>query len=177
VSWSSRALLTPSSHEIRPVLTTGSQEKSHHESKVGSDRPWRIGANGQWGKCTTPDKRSTARSASVAHIQASLWICLARNAAISIIGRRLRIIFARKSIIPESRPRAIPDTSTSRCRRSPPGMKSSHRGSRAKIWWAQPRPAATRSAASLRRVQRPASMPKSNYGKCSRLMSLLAVLS
>jgi hypothetical protein len=34
------------------------QEKSHDESKVDVDRPRCVGAHGQWGKRTTPDRRS-----------------------------------------------------------------------------------------------------------------------
>jgi hypothetical protein len=80
-----------------------SQEKRHHESEAGSHCSWRFGAHGQWGKCTTPDKRSNARSASVAYIRASLRVCPKRGASVPIE-------LAGTSIVPKSGPRAVPDT-------------------------------------------------------------------
>src|SRR5450631_239664 len=75
------------------------QEKSHHESKTGNYCLRRIGAHCQWGECTTQDRWSNERSASVAYIRASLWVCLARDAAIPVTGRPLRIVFTRTSIV------------------------------------------------------------------------------
>jgi hypothetical protein len=84
--------------------------ESHHESEADIHCSWRISTHGQWGKCTIPDKRSTARSTSVAYIRASVWVCPPRGAAVPIVGRCLRIAFARKPIIPKSGSRAVPDT-------------------------------------------------------------------
>jgi hypothetical protein len=71
-----RLSLCPS-HPIELVVEAASQEKSHHESRAGNLCSWRLGAYGQWRKCTTQDRQSNSRSASVAYIPASLWVWVA----------------------------------------------------------------------------------------------------
>ena len=98
------------SHELGPALAIGSQEKSHHENKAGDYGPRRIGTHGKRRRCTTTGKQSYAHSASFSHIRAGLWVRPAGSATISIIGRRLRIVFAREAILSKPRPRAVPGT-------------------------------------------------------------------
>jgi hypothetical protein len=88
-----------------------SMEKSHHESEAGGYCPRCVGAHGQRGKCTSPDRQSNERSASVACIRASLRVCPAGRTAISITGWRLRVVFAGEAIVPKSRPRAVSNAS------------------------------------------------------------------